>query len=206
MAKFKTGDKVECIESNPAENMHKRGWQGTVDADGTECPPIEWDNGKRTCCSEKRLKLIKKEGESMDKYIIYTMGVKEINEAVQKILFEKGYKWGSGMQDTLNRADFLTLNGEIIIYGINECPISPHGYKELTFRELMELPPVLVHDEEEELAERIVGFIENCTIPQRKTRLETQIGFKDGILSFKDWTKKQDWCAIWEKMKPKLGL
>ena len=112
----------------------------------------------------------------MDKYIIYTMGVPEINEAVQKVLFEKGYGWqgdASSKPNHLN-AHHITINlydKYRITYGATPTLMEEATKgKEITFRELMELPPV--HDELEELAEKVVSSLYEISKEYRERHLK----------------------------------
>ena len=130
-----------------------------------------------------------------EKYIIYTMGNKEINKAVQKVLFDKGYSWLS--------SGFITKHTRIGI-GINFFDDRPSGhlvnindpsdaawknFKEITFRELCELPDV--DDKYEELANHL-----DKEIRKYLRSLEGTFPTTDSV----------DWCKVWEKLKPKLGL
>ena len=125
-----------------------------------------------------------------EKMIIFTMGIKEINEAVQKVLFEKGYEWADG------GVDFRHQEGAGVATGFYDTkpfkhivtvrePMNEHwkDHKEITFRELCELPPV--HDELEELADEIVETIRAH-------------GFGNESEAF--------FCKVWERLKLKLGL
>ena len=125
----------------------------------------------------------------MDKYIIYTMGIKEINKAIVKVLLEKGYEPENPQQSVYLKAEtiginFLSRNG--ITFGTKHSIRNDVEWKEITFRELMELPPV--HDELEELAKKLVDVIQK----------DTEWG--EGRI------QESEYCKLWERMKPKLGL
>ena len=135
----------------------------------------------------------------MDKYIIYTMGVPEINEAVQKVLFDKGYTWNNGSTQIYDGPipHGLTINygNKVGVFVSLDRGDMAKGYKEITFRELMELPPV--HDEEEELAEKIVASLYEISKEYRESQ---------EYIGFDKWVKQQNWCKVQEKVKKKLGL
>lgn len=126
-----------------------------------------------------------------EKYIIYTMGNEKINEEVQEILFEKGYRWFSD-SDNDNEKKYELGPWEVL--WINDDHFLSHsdqkyadrektsrGLKELTFRQLCELPPA--YDELDEIAEKLVKFIKD------------------------NWAiDKISFCDLWDKMKPLLGV
>ena len=139
----------------------------------------------------------------MERYIIYTCGIKEINEAVQKVLFEKGYEWPDG------GVDFRHQEGAGVATGFYDTkpfkhivtvrePMNEHwkDHKEITFRELCELPPV--HDEEERLASFLYGKITDYWADN--------IASNDQPLAFREWVEQQNWCKVREKVEKKLGL
>jgi len=127
----------------------------------------------------------------MKKYIIYTCGNKQINEAVQKVLFEKGYVWQDGKSNkrSFSGVTYLEEDGSLLHGDVKYADKVrvEEGYKELTFRELFELPPV--HDEVEELADHIVSDI---------------------LAFWNDETygpiKDMDWCKVRDQVKEKLDL
>ena len=133
-----------------------------------------------------------------EKMIIFTMGIKEINEAVQKVLFEKGYKWyatGESFTDITNGYGMVLDFFEKPRGNICEIDETIHrtreNYKEITFRELCELPPV--HDEEERLASFLYEKITDYWGANTQCMFET-------------WKKNQNWCKVREKVEKKLGL
>lgn len=123
----------------------------------------------------------------MDKYVIYTMGNEKMNEAVLVVLLGKGYGEKGWAADAYlffidqNNFDFLFADDPqwIKIPGIKS-----RNYKEITFKQLCELPPV--HDEVEDIAKELVAYI------KRQTWWE-------------DFAPER-FCDVWERMKPKLGL
>jgi hypothetical protein len=124
------------------------------------------------------------------------MGNEKIGREIVEVLLGKGYRWPGYDQNfprtILGAITINTIaNGSIAYFrkGEEECGSL---YKELTFRELCELPPV--HDEYEEAAKEITDFLIN------KLSIFDNNEFIDFAI------KKIDWCKIWEKMKPKLGL
>ena len=121
----------------------------------------------------------------MDYYIIWTGE----NEQFQKLVIDefrkKGYRiYGDGSPD-------ITFDSVMVDKKNDEVMCASWGYyykdhKEITFRELCELPPV--HDELEELAEHMVKALED-------------FNYQSDLLKTAD-----DFCKLWEKMKLKLGL
>lgn len=133
-----------------------------------------------------------------EKYIIYTMGVKKISEVVQKVLFEKGYVWWCDKTQRL--VNDYTINNICIA---EDNTLTTNGIagkrKELTFRELMELPSIInIQDElQDELAEKIKVSIMDFFVEKE---LDKTFKFP------REWAQEEDWCKVWEKLQKKLGL
>ena len=112
------------------------------------------------------------------------MGIKEINGAVQKVLLDKEYKWSKGNAPLPSRwveAEYLVIEGKNVFWSI-DC--DKNNYREITFRELCELPPV--HDELEELADELIHRIK---------AYQKEYNISDG-----------DLCEVRKKVEKKLGL
>jgi hypothetical protein len=131
----------------------------------------------------------------MDKYIIYTHN-KCMNKAVREVLLEKKYRLGGWGDDAW--VIYLEENGYFEYDHELSRSKRSHlkNYKELSFRQLCELPPV--HDEVEELAEAIYN-----SIIKHLSESNPDFNEPDGPNRV---IPKQDWCAVWERIKPKLGL
>ena len=126
----------------------------------------------------------------MDKYIIYTMKNEKIVAGVEEILFSKGYIWYAG-QTTPQGYCSKTIGINIWREGTMSQGDEMGGeVKEITFRELMELPSV--NDNVSELSELIFETIK-------------QWWNKDGVAAENAYNS-MDWCKVQEKVKKKLGL
>lgn len=122
-----------------------------------------------------------------EKMIIYTMGIKKLNEAVQKVLFEKGYEMEYGYREVPSTSRFVFLHDKHeneFNWGYAEDWERKSQFKEITFRELCELPPV--HDELEELADELIHRIK---------AYQKEYNISDG-----------DLCEVRKKVEKKLGL
>lgn len=133
----------------------------------------------------------------MDKYIIYTMRIPEINEAAQKELERKGgYVWG-GTKEPMNfrypYALYIAIEGNVVWQGVVE-----EEYKEINFRQLCELSPV--YDENKSIADSIFTLIKNSSL---------ELEYPKTVRSahhLTDWAKEINWCKVWEHLKEKLGV
>ena len=128
----------------------------------------------------------------MDKYIIYTMRDRMFTESVINKFKEKGFSPHSDIEIYIGQYDAVRAKEDGGIDLVNGDNWGSH--KELSFRQLCELPPV--HDEVEELADEIKTDI--------KTRWATS-GGREGI-SFEEWVKQQNWCKVRDAVKKKLDL
>ena len=122
-----------------------------------------------------------------EQYIIYTMGNEGINEAVQKVLFDKGYSW---------LASGFRIQHTMLGIGINFFDDRPKGhlvnisnpsdavwksFREITFRELCELPDV--HDESKELVDTIIQAIDHYWNYVKSIRFNQIIGWLFTIIA-----------------------
>lgn len=130
----------------------------------------------------------------MDYYIIWTGE----NEQFQKLVIDefrkKGYRiYGDGSPDITFDSVMVDKDNDEIMCARWESYCEDH--KEINFRELCELPPV--HDEYDKFAEGIANYILNIAkleIP----KFDKPYG--------KERLKELDWCKVWKRLKPKLGL
>jgi hypothetical protein len=146
---------------------------------------------------DKEVKKEKKKGSKMgERYIIYTMGNKHLNEMVERILGEKGYRWGRS--GDLVMPDEKWEDDKYIVIDEDGEVWRRSGdfstYRELTFRELYELP--IKYNEIGELAEDICRtiasfYIKKCTIEGKE---------------YKKWKADLNWCGLWGELKRRLEL
>ena len=136
-----------------------------------------------------------------EKYVFYTMGNEEINEAVREILLKKGYEKGGWGQDAHVIYIYMQPHWGYTVpsfeYDTEIYSSTLDKFKEITFRELCELPDV--HDELEELANHL--FLEiDAHWKTVKHKEENQ------LFDFNSWCRKQNWCKVQELVEKKLGL
>ena len=103
-----------------------------------------------------------------EQYIIYTMGNEKINKEVQRILGKSGFRWGGAGGIVGEEDRHLDCNYIAVDVGTRKvwAEVNENEYKEITFRELCELPDV--YDEYEELAEETKQAIYHYYTKQHK--------------------------------------
>ena len=134
-----------------------------------------------------------------EQYIIYTMGNEKINKEVHRILGKSGFSWGGSGGIVGEEDKHLHCNYIAVDVGTRKvwAEVNENEYKEITFRELCELPDV--HDELEELANHL--FLEiDAHWKTVKHKEENQ------LFDFNSWCRKQNWCKVQELVEKKLGL